>query len=200
MKHDLFLNWQVYDESGRRKYLSEAERLRFLAAADRQHGDIRALCHVLAYTGCRISEALALQRHHLDDEQLAITLRTLKRRRLVFRRIPIPRSLVAQLDALPVHEHGQYWPMHRITAWRHVKQVMLNAGIRGPHATARGLRHGFGIWAAAASTPPNLIQRWMGHASPTTTAIYLNAVGDEERAFARRMWNREDRREMRLAA
>ena len=36
--------------------------------------------------------------------------------------------------------------------------------------------------------PQNLVQRWLGHASATTTAIYLDAVGIEEREFAERMW------------
>jgi integrase/recombinase XerD len=52
----------------------------------------------------------------------------------------------------------------------------------------KGLRHGFGIRAASRNIPPNLIQRWMGHASLKTTAIYLDAVGAEEREFASRMW------------
>jgi integrase len=32
------------------------------------------------------------------------------------------------------------------------------------------------------------LQRWLGHASMTTTAIYLEAMGDEEREIAARMW------------
>jgi len=34
----------------------------------------------------------------------------------------------------------------------------------------------------------NLVQRWMGHAQLTTTAIYTEAVGEEERSIAARMW------------
>ncbi|NWM20150.1 site-specific integrase, partial [Escherichia coli] len=59
---------------------------------------------------------------------------------------------------------------------------------RGPMACCKGLPHWFGIRAASKSVPPNLIQRWMGHASPDTTSIYLDAVGVEEREFAKRMW------------
>jgi integrase/recombinase XerD len=54
-------------------------------------------------------------------------------------------------------------------------------------ACPKGLRRGFGMRAAGYSIPINLIQRWMGHASPVTTAIYLDAVGLEERNFASRM-------------
>ena len=75
--------WQVHDEAGRRKYLSGAERARFLGAADCLPPPMQALCHVLAYAGCRISEALALTIHQVDAERLALTIRTLKRRRVV---------------------------------------------------------------------------------------------------------------------
>jgi site-specific recombinase XerD len=78
--------------------------------------------------------------------------------------------------------------MHRATAWRTVKLTMSRAGISGPMSSPKGLRHGFGIRAASRGVPPNLIQRFMGHASFTTTAIYLDAVGAEERQFASRMW------------
>jgi integrase/recombinase XerD len=44
-------------------------------------------------------------------------------------------------------------------------------------ASPKGLRHGFGICAAEHNVPVNLIARWIGHASPATTAIYLDAVG-----------------------
>lgn len=34
----------------------------------------------------------------------------------------------------------------------------------------------------------NLVQRWLGHASMKTTAIYLLAIGAEECEIASRMW------------
>ncbi len=68
---------------------------------------------------------------------------------------------------------------------------MSRAQITGPMACPKGLRHGFGISAAVRSVPPNLIQRWMGHASLATTSIYLDAVGTDERQFASRMWHTE---------
>jgi integrase len=180
-------HWQILDEAGRRKYLSGDERARFLAAADCLAPPQRALCHVLAYSGCRVSEALALTPHHLDTERGTLTFRTLKRRRTSFRTVPAPQPLVAMLAAMPA-ENGRFWTIHRTTAWRLVKVVMQSSAITGPMATPKGLRHGFGIRAAGRSIPTNLIQRWMGHASPFTTAIYLDAIGAEERQFAARMW------------
>lgn len=180
--------WQIYDAAGRRKYLSSDERARFLRAADCLSPANRTLSYVLAYAGCRVSEALSLTVHHIDPERLTVTVKTLKRRRRIFRAVPMPRTVIEMLLRLPVGEDGRFWLMHRSTAWRIVKGTMLRAGISGPMACPKGLRHSFGIRAADRSVPPNLIQRWMGHASPSTTAIYLDAVGVEEREFASRMW------------
>ncbi len=179
----------IHDEIGRRKYVSATERGRFLAEADRLAPEWRALCYVLTYTGCRLSEALGMTAALIDAERLTLTFRTLKRRRLTFRTVHVPRSLIEQLRALAPAAGGRLWPMHRATAWRAVKAIMLRAGISdGPHASPKGLRHGFGIWAADRNVPINLLQRWMGHASPATTATYVDAVGAEERQFATRMW------------
>jgi hypothetical protein len=77
----------------------------------------------------------------------------------------------------------------RATAWRRVKEVMSVAGIAGTHATPKGLRHAFGVKAFQSNVPPHLVQRWLGHASLRTTAIYGDVVDPEERAFAERMWS-----------
>ncbi len=180
---------QILDGAGQRKYLNIAERTRFLAAADHLAPPARAFCYVLLYSGCRISEGLDLTAHQMDPEHGTLTFRTLKRRRLSFRRVPVPEPLIVLLTALPTDEDGRFWTMHRATAWQLIKTMMQWAQIVGPMASPKGLRHGFGMHAADCNVPINLIQRWMGHASPTTTAIYLNAVGFEERQFAARMWS-----------
>ncbi|MDH4745880.1 site-specific integrase [Sphingomonas sp. CBMAI 2297] len=180
--------WQVFDATGQRKYLNAYERRRFLTTADSLPADRRALCYVLAYTGCRISEALALIREQIETDPPMLRFRTLKRRRLMFRTVPVPLELVTRLLALPKAADGLIWHMHRATAWRCVKGVAVTSGIYGPMACCKGLRHGFGIHAIANNVPGNLVQRWLGHASSATTSIYLDAVGVEERQFAERMW------------
>ena len=42
--------------------------------------------------------------------------------------------------------------------------------------------------AVTAGIPLNLVQKWLGHAQLSTTAVYANAVGAEEKDIARRMW------------
>ncbi|MBS1079024.1 site-specific integrase, partial [Gluconobacter kondonii] len=43
--------------------------------------------------------------------------------------------------------------------------------------------------AVSTGIPLNLVQKWLGHAQLSTTAIYANASGDEEQTIARKMWN-----------
>jgi integrase len=179
-----------------RKYLTSAERGRFVAASRALPSPEWALfCLTLVHTGARISELLAVTSNGVDLDCGSITLETLKRRRRgVFRHVPVQPDLLAELDrvfglrALQRNAvGGKLWPSSRSTAWRHVKEVMRAADIWGAPATPKGLRHGFGV-AAFAVAPPHLVQRWLGHASLRTTAIYGDVVGAEERAFAERLW------------
>lgn len=184
---------RLFNAEGARKYLCTSEWRRFVMAARRASVETRIFCLLLAYTGCRISEALAVTPARLDREAGRVVFRTLKRRRSTFRAVPIPRELMRDLVLLAhrVPPDAPIWPWVRQTAWRRVKAVMGEARITGPQATAKGLRHAFGVASAEQNVPPGLTQRWMGHARLETTAIYVHAVGEEERSFAQRIWRRE---------
>lgn len=188
----------LYIPSGSRKYLNALERRRFLQMARRMRPDVRLFCTTLARSGGRISEALALTPAAIDLDSGVARLETLKRRRRgIVREVPLPANLLRELerefdirqrqrDAALARE--RLWRWSRVTAWRHVKSVMLAAGISGTPAMPKGLRHAFGVAAFQARVPPNLVQRWLGHASLRTTSIYADVSGPDERAFAARMW------------
>lgn len=185
----------LYDRVGRRKYLTAAERGRFLdAAAASSDPTVRTLCLVIAHTGCRISEALRITRAHIQREGAVVSIVSLKKRgKLVVREIPVPIEVIRALDS--VHDLASpdadepLWRMGRTSAWRHIKAVMAAAEVTsGTAATPKGLRHAFGVRAVQAGVPLNLIQRWLGHADIATTAIYTNALGAEEREIASKMW------------
>jgi len=187
------MNWSLYDQQGHRKYLTETERRAFAKAAERQVPAVRSFCMVLKDTGCRISEALELTADHIDTEAGVIVFRSLKKRRdNVHRAVPASCELLSllqkthALDHLPPGE--RLWTWHRMTAHRRVKEVMEIADVTGPHATAKGLRHGFAVAALERGIPLNLLQKWLGHARLTTTAIYGDAVGAEERKMAEKLW------------
>ena len=190
----------LYTSQGQRKYITAAERTRFLSAALSwpQH-EAGTLCLTLAHTGCRISEALRIVAGSIAADEGFISLQSLKRHggHIVFREIPVPIDLIVALEA--VHRLGtmessaRLWTMHRGVAWQKVKEVMKSAGIAdGPHASPKGLRHGFGIHAIRSGVPLNLVQRWLGHTSIETTSIYLQAMGVEEREIASRMWKGDE--------
>lgn len=65
---------------------------------------------------------------------------------------------------------------------------MADAGIVGAQACPKGLRHGYGIHATSCGVQLHMLQKWMGHASMQTTAIYATALGPEELEIAGRMW------------
>jgi integrase/recombinase XerD len=198
MREQPYEGQSLFGQSGSRKYLNAAERRRFLESAQQLPPPERLFCHVLAWSGARISEVLALVPAAFDIECGAASITTLKRRRRgVVRQVPLPRGLLNQLDQVfrlrfrqrdPELVSTRLWTWSRTTAWRRVKVVMATAGITGTPAMPKGLRHGFGVNAFQANVPAHLVQRWLGHASLRTTAIYGDVIGLEERAFAARMW------------
>lgn len=181
----------LYTCSGQRKYLTAQERERFIAAANAcLRPEVAALCLVLAYSGCRISEALALTHGSINAEDGSIAVRSLKKRGLfIVREIPVPDHLINRLDTLDGEADMPLWKLSRSRAWSLIKAIMREAKIgTGPHATPKGLRHAFGVHAIRSGIPITLVQRWLGHASLSTTAIYTHVLGNEEREIASRMW------------
>jgi len=191
---------QIHDKQGNRLYLTESERDAFLKAAEQAELKTRTLCCVLAYTGCRISEALNLTHRNIDFAEKAIVFETLKKRtKGVYRAVPVPDSLLDSLNMVHTIKDAsrgkktpldlKLWDWHRKTAWVKVCAVMERAGIAdGAHRSPKGLRHGFGVLAISKGVPLNMVSKWLGHASLEVTAIYANALGEEQRSIAARMW------------
>jgi integrase/recombinase XerD len=207
---------------GQRLYVDTKERERFLAAANQlENRKYRLFCHVLHWTGARISEALELTGQRIDLEQQAIIFRTLKKRKLnrkgeikapVFRQVPVPPELTNSLDylydlrnlkksndpflSLPLWSQANdpKRPMSRSTGWRIIKRVLDSAGIEGPQATAKGFRHGFGVAMIMGGMDIYTLQNIMGHERPETTSIYLQVKGQEAHDLLMEYWNRANNR------
>lgn len=196
---------RLHDPAGNRLYLNGEERASFLAAARRQPARDRTLCEVLHWTGCRPSELLEITPARIDLSGGTIAIRSLKKRKdasgqqkVVFRSVPVPGELLDTLNTAHGVREAQksrkkaatpIWPVSRVRAWQIVKRVMIEAGIPdGPHRSPKGLRHGFGVHAIVQGVPLSMLQRWLGHAQLSTTAVYAQAVGKEEQHIAARMW------------
>lgn len=192
-------NFSLYAPTGERKYLNWAERHRVLAVMENLQRERALFALLLAWTGARVSEVLAVRADSFQVERNIVALRTLKRRRHHVREVPIMPGLMVALDQhFKLSElqrnsataHQRLWPWcSRVTSWRYVKEAMRDAGVIGRRASPRGLRHGFGVGALQASVPLNIVQKWLGHSRISTTAIYANACGAEELGFAKKFWD-----------
>lgn len=192
---------RIIDEQGNRLYLNATEREAFLRAAEKERREVRAMCLLMHDTGIRESEVMEITPARLDIDARTVTIRTLKKRggAVVHRTIPVRQTTMETLNLVFAVREAQrkglpdcnapLWPITRMTVYRHVMQVMIAAGIPpGPQRTPKGLRHGFGVHAIASKVPLNILQRWMGHTSMETTAIYATPVGQEEYGIAEWMW------------
>jgi integrase len=187
----------LFTARGERKYLNRSERARALEATARLPKDRALFCLTLAWTGARLSEVLALRPVDFQLADGLISFRTLKRRRLHVRQVPVPPTFMRALDrhfrlgasqADPALRGNKVWLFHRVTAWRIVKYVMARAGVHGPAARPKAFRHGFGTGNVQAGIPITLLQRWLGHARLSTTAVYTDVSGSEEYQFAKQYW------------
>jgi len=115
---------------------------------------------LIATAALIIAGALALTADRVDLAAGVLVIESLKKRRTgIFRAVPVPL------------------PCSRPSTWS-----TASASCRPAVAS------GFGVAAVIAGIPLNLVQKWLGHAQLTTTAIYANAVDAEEKDIARRMW------------
>ncbi len=192
---------RLFDTDGNRLYLNADERNAFLNAAKAFDPEQRALAETVCFTGCRISEALELLPSRCDLDSKQLIFRSLKKRRDdVYRAVPVPPALMDSLDItfglrraqkLKNAKGAKLFKWTRQHAWKIIKDVMSEAGIPegAPHAMPKGLRHAYGIHAIQSGIPVTQLQKWMGHAQLSTTAIYVDFVGEDASNLAARMWN-----------
>ena len=148
VKHLSGTTFQLHDATGQRKYLTRDERDAFLEAAGKAGRQARTFCMTLAYTGSRVSEALALTADRVDVAGGTIVFESLKKRRGgLYRAVPVPSAVLDALDLV----HGRprrgnvrlwrsaaatkagtspstLWPWGRATAWRRVPWENLHRG------------------------------------------------------------------------
>lgn len=195
----------LFNPRGHRLYLNAEERDAVLQEARKRNARDRTLCETLHFTGCRPSELIEITPARIDLSAGTVTIRCLKKRKdakgeqkIIYRAVPVPPLYLDTLNTAHGIREAQkskrragvpIWAVSRIRVWQIVKEVMIAAGIPdAPHRSPKGLRHGFGINAVGSGVPLHMLQKWMGHAQLSTTQIYADAMGKEEREIAQRMW------------
>ena len=193
------MDYSLFDPLGRRKYLVSVERTRFLQACLDIKGPTGSFGAVLALTGARLSEVLALTPERIDEANQSINFGTLKQGTLVrpTRAVPVPLELLLFLDGVhhfrdaqrdPKQSSQRLWTWSRTTGWRRVKSLMYMASAPSFVAMPKALRHAFGVEATMENVALTMVQRWLGHRDIKTTTIYTTVIGPEERALAQRTW------------
>jgi integrase/recombinase XerD len=188
----------LFNKQGQRLFFNEEERSAFISTADGAQDTVRTFCNVLHYTGCNFTEAMNLTFRGIDCGRRTIVFQGSK----VSRTVPVPDSLFELLDEV----HGirraglradeRIWPQTRMTLFTKVTPVIAEAGISdGPHATPKGIRHGFFVHAIRRRILLTRLQRWMGHSEIDYTAAhvadlirYAPELLGNERADAERLW------------
>lgn len=140
----------------------------------------KAMIMLGAECGLRISEIAALHRSNRDGEWLTIIGKGSKQRTL-----NLSPELMAVLGMIErtTMRHGWYFPglnphehMHPSTAWRHITRILES----NPHSLRR--RAGTIVYRRSGNDI-RLAQEFLGHRSPTTTAVYLD-VGEDNLKLA----------------
>lgn len=152
---------------------------------------LRALIVILYRTGMRISEALALTEHDLDPQQHAILIRRGKggKRRVVliddWGWNELERWLVirARLPVGPllcvVRGRNVGSSVSASDVRRQFHQLQERADLRRRFAPHQ-LRHTFSVEFHRESKDLLALQRQLGHANPSITAVYLRGLDDLE--------------------
>ena len=139
----------------------------------------KSLIAFLYVFGCRISEALALEKKDVKllKRTMNVRLLTLKKRD---RGTTTPHRLnVARLDSpfldvflarLGMVSEGKIWKMNRKTVWRHIKKVNPNCS---PHL----FRHTRATRFALAGAEMSEMWAWFDWSDMNTGAKYIHASG-----------------------
>lgn len=185
-----------YQETKRERFLSDAELVRLgevLAQAEgAEMPGVLAALRLLAATGCRLGEVLALRWDDVDLEASALHIRDPKNR--TPRAHPIGAMVVALLSELPhtgpwvVHGRDTRKPLSEGTlegAWLRLRDHAGLADVR-----MHDLRHTVGTVAGATGANAFLIRDALGHKTVAMTGRYVNRDADPLRELVGKVESR----------
>jgi len=180
---------------------SAAEIDALLAASDTLRPSLgavtyRTLLGLLAVTGMRVGEAIALDRDDVDPRELTLAIREAKH---ATRQLPALHASTAQALHAYAHRRNQFCPAPKASSfflstagtrliYECVRETFIKRAVSPALTAARvrvlDLRHGFAVqtlldWHRAgvdvAARLP-LLSAWLGHIHPASTYYYLHAA------------------------
>ncbi len=135
--------------------------------------------------GLRSSEGVGLTVADIDSTRMQLLIRASKGDK--DRCVPLPAPILDQLRQYWLtHRHPRYvFPqrgyatatatLSRQTVWRVFKAALTESEV-GKDATVHTLRHSWATHLMEAGVSLRLIQLWLGHTSPQTTALYTHVT------------------------
>jgi integrase/recombinase XerD len=147
----------------------------------------RVCLNAIYACGLRISEGVGLQVKNIDSARMQLLIRSSKGNK--DRCVPLPGPILLQLRQVWLtHRHPVYvfpqrgrggakpaatQPMTARSSERAFKAALTASEVTKA-ATVHTLRHSWATHLLEAGVPLLLIQQWLGHSSPQTTALYTH--------------------------
>jgi integrase/recombinase XerD len=149
---------------------------------------------VIYACGLRVQEALSLQVSHIDSARMMLHIHAGKGAK--DRYVPLPPAALELLrtqwrthrhpvwifperGAGGILPHAPAQPMVRSGISRAFQAALAESGIQKP-ATIHTLRHSWATHLLEAGVNLRIIQEWLGHQSPRTTALYTHITQQAE--------------------
>ena len=157
-----------------------------------RHQRYRVCLSTIYACGLRLQEGLHVQVSHIDSDRHLLHIRNGKGGK--DRYVPLPPPILQMLRRHWLTHQHPLWlfpsprqpekgPMNASSVQRAFRAALQESGIQKP-ATVHTLRHSYATHLLEAGLNLRIIQSYLGHASPATTAIYthLSQVSDERTA------------------
>jgi len=158
--------------------------------------DYRVCLSVIYACGLRLLEGVRLQVSQIDSARMQLLIRGGKGNK--DRAVPLPPRTLSLLRAHWRLQRNPVWlfpgtppqgerhasvPMDASGLQKAFRHAVQAAGVRKP-ATIHSLRHSWATHLLESGVSVRVLQLWMGHASPTTTAIYTHLTQHAEQTAA----------------
>jgi len=158
--------------------LSQEEVCRILGCLRQPHYRV---CLTTIYScGLRLQEGVQLQVADIDSARMLVRVRHGKGNK--DRYVPLPHRTLELLRAYWVTHRPQVWlfpgrggttPLDKTGVQRAFHAALQESGIQKP-ATVHTLRHSYATHLLEAGVNLRVIQVYLGHSSPSTTALYTH--------------------------
>ena len=171
--------------------LSQGEVYRILNCVYQPH--YQTCLKMIYVCGLRVSEGVGLQVGHIDSARMQLHIRDSKGGK--DRRVPLPDQTLQDLREFWLTHHNQVWlfpqrdrrgvlpnanrPMSKKGISTAFKAALTQSGVTKA-ATIHTLRHSWATHLLETGVHLRLIQLWLGHSSPKTTAHYLQLTQKAE--------------------